>query len=449
MRFGRDPIFYKRRSRFGPVALIILCLALAAGGWYYYGHAARARAKAKATPTPAAKPSPTPAPTPALPGTPHAGEIAKGQNLFPALQAAGVADADANAVIESLKAVDFPFRNIRPAQTFTAYFGDADAFTGLDYTFDRSVRYEVRREADKLVARKLETPTALTIQTIGARVTDCVYNAILSQNETDELASLVSNLFAWDIDFSLDPRAGDSFRLIFEKKKMASGEMLGYGRLLAGEYDGQRTGRKQGFWLEVGDPEIDGFYDETGMQMRKTFLRAPLDTMRITSRFGMRFHPILHRRMMHEGVDYGAATGTPVWAVANGTVIFSGSAGGAGNMVRIRHAGDVVSMYLHLSRLAVRNGQHVRQRQLIGRVGSTGRATGPHLDFRLTRNNEYLNPQKMKMYSQSKKLPDQYRAQFDQVMARLRPQLEAIRLPPPPATTPTPDTETDAAAPTP
>jgi murein DD-endopeptidase MepM/ murein hydrolase activator NlpD len=258
------------------------------------------------------------------------------------------------------------------------------------------------------------------------------------------LASLVGNLFAWDIDFSTDPRPGDSFRLIFEKKKLANGQTLAYGRLLAGEYHGERTGRKQGFWLEVGNPDIDGFYDENGMQLRKTFLRAPLDTMRITSRFGMRRHPILHRRMMHAGVDYGAPIGTPVWAVADGTVISAGFAGGAGRLVRIRHDGDIVSMYLHLSHISVRNGQRLRQRQMIGRVGTSGRSTGPHLDFRLTRGGVYFNPQKMKLYSQSKKLPAQYRAQFEQVMARLRPQLEAIALPPPPAASPEPPPDREA-----
>ena len=135
--------------------------------------------------------------------------------------------------------------------------------------------------------------------------------------------------------------------------------------------------------------------------------------------------------MMHHGVDYGAPVGTRVWAVADGTVISAGRAGAAGKMVKIRHGGGLISLYLHLSRITVKSGQKVRQRQLIGRVGSTGRSTGPHLDFRITRNGQFINPSNLKMYSEPAKiLPDQYRPQFEEVMAVLRPQLEAIPLPP-------------------
>ncbi len=440
----KDFLFIRPRRRIFPYALCLLVIALAVGGWFYFGRAQQPRPRPVAQFTPVAA-------TPAVPpGKPVVGEIEPGQNLMPALQAVGVTENDANAAIDSLKAVEFPFRNIRPGQKFTAFVTEAQTLTALDYVLDRALRFEVRTQAGKFVARRIEEKTTLAVETIGARVKDCVYNAILEGGESDELASLVSNLFAWDIDFSTDPRTGDSFRLVFEKKRLANGEGLGYGRLLAGEFDGERTGKKQGFWLEVGNPDFDGFYDQNGMQLRKTFLRAPLDTMRITSRFGMRRHPILGRRMMHNGVDYGAPAGTPVWAVADGTVVSAGYNGAAGRMVRIRHDGGIESMYLHLSRITVRTGQRVRQRQLIGRVGTSGRSTGPHLDFRLTRGGAHLNPQTMKMYSQSKKLPEQYQAQFQQVIARLRPQLDAVALPPvPPPTAEPSDTDKADATPTP
>ncbi|MCZ7583373.1 MAG: hypothetical protein M5R36_08610 [Deltaproteobacteria bacterium] len=253
-----------------------------------------------------------------------------GQTLPGALAQAGVADEDAMEVVDALRDVEFPFRRMRPGQTVVAYLDDG-ALGGLDFHVDRLVHYEVRPEGDGFAARREEIPTTTEVRDMGARVATSVYEAILDAGEGDGLASLVSGLFAWDIDFYTDPRVDDSFRLIYERELLPDGTPHGYGRLLAGEYDGEKTGRRRGFWFSVGDEDIDGFYDEKGVQLRRTFMRAPLDTMRITSRFGMRRHPILKRRAMHHGVDFGAPTGTPVWAVADGKVISAGRRGAAGN----------------------------------------------------------------------------------------------------------------------
>lgn len=449
-------MYRRRRMSLPNVIFLIVGLTFVAVSGYFYYNAKRLHPDIVAhTPTPEPTPTPTPEPTPP-PGIPAKGIIGSGQNLFTALLEAGVPNDQANMAVSSLKEIEFPFRHIRPGQVFTIYLTEGGKLTALDFQIDRLIHYEMRRDAaENMIARKVEIPTTIEIRTMGAHVTSCVYNAIIENGENMNLASLVSNLFAWDIDFYTDPRKGDSFKLIYERRILPDGEVYGYGRLLAGEYDGKITGRKHGFWVDVGDEEYTGFYDENGFQMKRTFLRAPLDTMRVTSRYGMRRHPILGRRMMHHGVDYGAPTGTPVWAVADGTVIFAGRSGAAGNMVKIRHEGGLVSMYLHLSRITVRRGQHVGQKQLIGRVGSTGRSTGPHLDFRVTKNGSFVNPQKLKMYSHpAKKLTQEHWPVFEKIMEQFHPQLDRIELPPmpePPAEEDSaePATESDEPCPTP
>ncbi|HPM78357.1 MAG TPA: peptidoglycan DD-metalloendopeptidase family protein [bacterium] len=418
-------MYTRRKISLTQTLVILLAIGFVIGSWFFYQ---QAKAKNPDLVDHLAEPTPPPPPTPTpIPGIPVNGIINQGQNLFSALVDAQVPEAEANLAVDRLREIEFPFLNIRPGQEFTLYLSEDGRLNALDYSISRLEIYQLRREGENLTAKREVIPTTTEVHQMAARVETCVYNAILDQKESNGLASLVSNLFAWDIDFSSDPRKGDSFKLIFEKVKLPDGDYYGYGRLLAGEYDGEITGRKQGFWLDVGNEEYNGFYDENGQQMKKTFLRAPLDTMRVTSSFGMRRHPILGDRRMHHGVDYGAPVGTPVWAVADGTVSFGGRSGAAGNLVTIKHDGGFESLYLHLSRIAVKRGQRVRQRQMIGRVGSSGRSTGPHLDFRIRRNGSYFNPMKMKMYSQpAKKLPDQYRPQFEAVMEQMRPRLEAI-----------------------
>lgn len=383
------------------------------------------------------KPPPAPAPTPAEPATPTPppgmkvdGQIQSGEGLAAALTRVGVSPEQFEKIRQSLETVDFPFKRIRGDQPFTVWLDENGVCRAFDFQVSRIQTYHLREKEGALAAERVDVPTTTRIETLGARVYTSVYEEIIGHGHTDELASLVSNLFAWDINFYTDPRRGDSFKLVFERTLLPGGETYGYGRLLAAEYDGQVTGLKRGYWLEIDDPDFAGFYDENGTQLRKTFLVAPLDTMRITSRFGLRLHPVLGRRMMHSGVDYGAAVGTPVWAVADGKVLSAGHAGAAGNLIKLAHDGGYVTMYMHLSRIAVRTGQHVRQRQLIGRVGSTGRSTGPHLDFRIQQGSRYVNPLKMRMIaSPLKKLPEQYRSAFAATIEQLKPQLEAIAVP--------------------
>ncbi len=221
--------------------------------------------------------------------------------------------------------------------------------------------------------------------------TTSLFAAMQQAGETDELSIELAAVFSGEIDFNSELQPGDAFRLAVDKTTRETGTVA-YGAIQAAEFhnDG-RTLRAFRFQLPDGKY---GYYDDNGRSLRRFFLKSPLKfEPRVTSGFSYsRLHPILNVRRAHLGVDYAAPVGASVSAISNGVVVMAGMNGGAGRMVAIRHSSGYESMYLHLSSIAVRVGQHVSQGELIGRVGSSGLSTGPHLDYRLRKNGVYINP---------------------------------------------------------
>ena len=219
------------------------------------------------------------------------------------------------------------------------------------------------------------------------------------------LAYGMASVLQWDLDFNRDLRLGDRFEILYDEL-LLDGKAEGGAAIVALRYRNRET------WLEayrftgveadgpesadaVAESEPNRYYDGEGQPLRRQFLRSPLPYSRVTSRFSMnRYHPILKRRMPHYGVDYGAPTGTPVRATADGTVVSAGTRGGGGRTVRLRHANGYMTAYLHLSGYAegIRSGRRVQQGQVLGYVGSSGLSTGPHLDYRVQRNGRWINP---------------------------------------------------------
>ena len=207
------------------------------------------------------------------------------------------------------------------------------------------------------------------------------------------LATFFVEAFEGRINFAVQARKGDVFRIVVDEERVDD-EFLRYGQVHALEYDGQRTGKVQAFYYQPGNTPGQ-FYDDTGRAMQGGWLRTPLRYDRLSSHFNpRRFHPILKRKMPHLGVDYAAPTGTPVWAAAEGRVVFAGRRGPSGNLVIIRHARGFETAYAHLHRIkgGIRPGKLVKQRELIGFVGSTGRSTGPHLHFALKKYSRHIDP---------------------------------------------------------
>jgi murein DD-endopeptidase MepM/ murein hydrolase activator NlpD len=196
-------------------------------------------------------------------------------------------------------------------------------------------------------------------------------------------------VFSHKLDFSRDLRSGDRFRLVFDRTLTESGRVVKTGDLLYAEV--QAKGRTTRFYRFVKDGRAQ-YFDEHGRNIRGFLLRTPVDGARMTSRFGLRLHPILNYLKMHQGIDFAAGTGTPVLAASDGVVVEARRWGGYGNWLRIRHANGYETGYAHLSGYAVRTGQRVAQGQLVGYVGSTGRSTGPHLHYEVWKNGARVNP---------------------------------------------------------
>jgi len=219
-----------------------------------------------------------------------------------------------------------------------------------------------------------------------------LYAAVLAQGESPALLDQLTQVFAWDIDFFRDPRVGDSFAALVEKRWREDGVFLGYGKLLCARY-ANRGQTFEGFRYQ------QGYFDADGRSLEKLLMKAPLKFSRISSGFtASRLHPVLGIRRPHWGVDYAAPMGTPIYAAGDGVVIQASWSGGFGNCVKIRHNGVFTTYYGHLNGYAkgIRSGIRVRQGDVIGYLGKTGLATGPHLDYRVQKNGTFINPTSLK-----------------------------------------------------
>lgn len=249
--------------------------------------------------------------------------------------------------------------------------------------------YEIEKGPQGYVVQKKEVPLERYLVKVVGEIRSSLFEAMNAIGEEDQLTISFAEILAWEIDFYKDVREGDRFKVLVEKIYKGD-EFIEYGTIHALEY---RSGDK----IFRGIRYHEEYYDDKGNSLRKAFLKVPLQFNRISSQFSRgRKHPILGGVRPHYGIDYAAPIGTPVWAVADGTVVSVGWCGGFGKQVVVRHRNGYKSYYSHLSRYGpgIRKGMRVTQKQIIGYVGSTGVSTGPHLDYRLTKDGRFRNPLK-------------------------------------------------------
>jgi len=289
----------------------------------------------------------------------------------------------------------FPLSKLSAGQPYRLCLSN-DHFERFEYDIDRDEQLIISRDADSFAIEKVPIPYTTETVRVRGTIDSSLFEAVTGAGESDVLAMNLADIFAWDVDFILDIRQGDSFQALVEKR-YRDGQPSGYGRILAAEFTNQGT-TFQAFLFQDGNRRPD-YYDASGQSLRKAFLKAPLSFSRISSGFTMhRFHPITKTWKAHPAIDYAAPPGTPIKSVGDGVIIKKGFTRGNGNFVKIRHNSSYETLYLHMKGFAkgIGNGKRVAQGQTIGYVGSTGLATGPHLCFRMYKNGSPVNPSKVK-----------------------------------------------------
>ena len=342
-----------------------------------------------------APPASTEAPAPAPAAAPEAAPpveitLKRGETLETALRRGGLERAEAAAIVAGLRG-QVNLRRLAPGERLSVKPAAPDGAPEITWTRSPAERYEIRSTDGRWTVAAVRPDVETRVAAIAGEVRDSLFASVERLGETAGLTARLVSLFAWDFDFAADSLPGDRFRFLVEKRYVGD-ELLGYGDILVAQYASAGRPVLTSVAFEEAGGRAD-YFDASGRSVKKMFLRAPLDFTRVTSGFShARHHPILGGLRPHLAVDYGAPVGTPVRAVADGVVTMAGWDGGYGLSISLRHARGYETMYNHLSRLDVKRGERVRQRQIIGRVGTTGLSTGPHLDYRVRKAGVFVNP---------------------------------------------------------
>ncbi len=322
-----------------------------------------------------------------------------------------------HTLLEQVRPV-YPLSRLKAGQPYLLKTVDG-AFTRFEYEIDDNERLIVERKGDGFTARREAIKYELRPSTVAGRITSSLWSAVTSINENPTLAVRLSEIFAWDIDFIRDLQPGDTFKVIVDKR-FREGQFVGYGEIKAAQFVNQGDAY-EAFLYRDKDGDAN-YFDASGRNLRKAFLKAPLKFTRISSGFTThRLHPVLGIVRAHPAIDYAAPSGTPVHVIGDGTVVGRGWDNGGGNYVKIRHANNYETTYMHLKGFArgLGQGQRVHQGQLIGYVGMTGLATGPHLDFRMKIAGNYVNPRTIKSIP-GEPIPAKLMAAFKAQVASLK-----------------------------
>jgi murein DD-endopeptidase MepM/ murein hydrolase activator NlpD len=379
-KLGNKSMFSERR------ALCVIALALLLPFIGVAGYRALERRHPASTP-PVVNAAPVPSPPAAPAFVEFSDTFRKNETITDALARHGMTNLQVLELVQATRPV-YSLRKVIAGREFAGNLTSNGEFHEFRYRIDDEKYLTVYRDGDRFVPLIKKFNYETRTESFAGVIENSLYLAVTDAGEQALLAGELAEIFTWDVDFYTDMQKGDSFRILLEKQYL-NGKFARYGKILAAD-------------LAVQNKVFSAFrfqneyYDSRGNALRKTFLKSPLKFARISSRFSAaRFHPILKIVRPHLAVDYAAPTGTVVVAVASGTVTLAGQDGNFGNSVRLRHADGYESMYSHLSSIAVRSGSSVAQGEVIGQVGATGLATGPHLDFRLLRGGKYLNPTKV------------------------------------------------------
>jgi murein DD-endopeptidase MepM/ murein hydrolase activator NlpD len=331
------------------------------------------------------------------------------------------------ATIRALDGVRDTLDQLRTGEVITVV-QEQGLIQSLQRRITESEVLDVMRTDSGFDARFIATPIEIRINRAHGEIESSLFSAAVAAGISAEtIMRLANDIFGWKVDFALEIQPGDRFNLIYEQR-FRDGRQLGDGQILAAEFINAGTVHRAIHYIS-GDAKISGYFDPEGRSVRGQFLRAPLDFTRISSNFNLkRRHPILDLIRAHRGVDYAAPTGTLIKAAGDGRVSFAGTQGGYGQVVIVEHGAGISTLYGHMSRFAksVRSGKHVQQGQVIGYVGSTGAATGPHLHYEYRINGRHKNPRTVQL-PDAKPIPSTYRDEFHAQRSAMLAELELLR----------------------
>lgn len=341
-------------------------------------------------------------------------EVAKGSSFYNSLKSLGIDSPTILQIIDNAKDV-FSLREIGAGTSYSVTWDDEQKTVPLSIDLkiaaDSSLMIERKDASDlKWTATRINYPVTIQQKTFNGVVDSSLWESADLVGMDPSLITALSEVFAWQVDFSREVQRGDRWRLTVEQK-LVNDQVIGWGNILVAEYEnGSQT------FTGIRFPQLGehaSYYGTNGQSLKQMFLKSPLKFGRVTSSFSKsRFHPVLKFSRPHNGVDYGAPIGTPIMSVGRGTVVAIGPHGGSGNMIKIQHNGTYATAYLHMKAFAsgLRRGSSVEQGQVIGYVGATGLATGPHLHFSFYENGSYVDPLGRKFASadpvQKKDMPD-------------------------------------------
>ncbi|WP_372835118.1 OapA family protein, partial [Pontibacterium sp.] len=378
-------------------------------------------------PAPAAQATPavsTPNATPAVDENWVRYTIGKGDTLSSLFSKAGLSSQDVYSVTNASRH-NKGLSRIYPGQEIS-FLIENNELKKLRLIRSKLLSTQIEKTENGYVSQIIERKPEIQHRYASGVINSSLFVDAEKAGLSNRMIMSLASIFGWDVDFALDIRQGDSFSVIYEERFL-DGKMIGEGNIIAAQFTNQ--GRLVTALRFTDSNGTSSYYTPNGKSMRKAFLRTPVDFARISSRFNLkRKHPVLNRIRAHKGTDYAARTGTPIKASGDGKIIWRGTKGGFGRAVIIQHGSNITTLYAHMSkyRKGQRSGSRVKQGDIIGYVGQSGLASGPHLHYEFRLNGVHKNPMRVK-FPNAAPIPKKERPAFKAVAATLMTQLESYR----------------------